>query len=223
MSYYQNLLYKLNLAASNVAIDDMTAYDFAITEPLPTIIDFNYLSILDPPPKNSSTTTLKELKYLSNLTSNRSTQDLELVFQIDTDPKYYFYEILDKHSLPFPMEKFKTIYKIIKPALMNTKYHFNRPRPEILGRIFDIKIDVIKTPTINSPAYPSGHVVYSSLCECILTDMFPDLSAQFKKVVDLTLMGRMLQGVHYPSDNQASIIFTKYMYSHLKNKIWGLS
>jgi membrane-associated phospholipid phosphatase len=219
MGYYQNLLYKLNLAATNTSIDGITAYDFTLNQPVPSIIDFDYLNILDNPPLNSSNTTMKELKYLSNLTSNLSSQDLELIFNIDEDPKYYFYEILDKYNLQFPMEQFKTTYKIIKPALMNTKYYFNRPRPEILARIFDIKINIIKTPTINSPAYPSGHVVYSSLCECVLTDMYPNLSAQFNKVVDQTSLARMMQGVHYPSDGIASIVFTKFMYNKLKNKL----
>ena len=68
MGYYQNLLYKLNLAATNTQIDGITAYDFTLTEPVSSIIDFDYLNILDNPPSNSSNTTMKELKYLSNLT-----------------------------------------------------------------------------------------------------------------------------------------------------------
>ena len=79
---------------------------------------------------------------------------------------------------------------------------------------------MIVTQTHDTPAYPSGHTVYSKLVANILHDMFPKISImELDSIVKITGFARVLQGVHYPSDNEASIIFTDYVFDILSPKL----
>jgi membrane-associated phospholipid phosphatase len=99
---------------------------------------------------------------------------------------------------------------------MNTKGFWNRPRPIQLAKLLNIKLDAIITDTVHSASYPSGHTVYSSLVANIIRDLYPQVNtSQLDKVVTDTAKARMMQGVHYPSDNQASIIFSKFVFNKL--------
>jgi hypothetical protein len=193
------------------------AYDSVFLEkPMPDIINFDYRNILSAPQTNTEQKTIKELEYLSYLTLNRSTEDLNKVHEIDQDIDPLFINILAKNNIVYPIDYIKTFYNIIKPVLMNTKGFWNRPRPIQLAKLLNIKLDVIITDTVHSASYPSGHTVYSSLVANIIKDLYPQVnSSQLDKVVAETAKARMTQGVHYPSDNRASIIFSKFVFDKL--------
>ena len=79
---------------------------------------------------------------------------------------------------------------------------------------------MIVTQTHDTPAYPSGHTVYSKLVANILHDMFPQISfVELDSIVKKTGFARVVQGVHFPSDNEASIIFTNYLFKALNPKL----
>jgi hypothetical protein len=62
--------------------------------------------------------------------------------------------------------------------------------------------------------------VYSSLVAHILKDIHPQIKQQqLDNIVSETAKARVLQGVHYPSDNMASLIFSKFMFDKLNNKL----
>jgi hypothetical protein len=62
--------------------------------------------------------------------------------------------------------------------------------------------------------------VYSSLVSNIIKDKYPKINRQkLDNIVNLTAKARVLQGVHFPSDNKASIKFSNYVYNKLKDKI----
>ena len=102
---------------------------------------------------------------------------------------------------------------------MNTKNYWNRPRPSQLSKLYGIEIEEIVTGTIDTASYPSGHTVYSKLVANILKKIYPQFAKNFDNIVDATAEARFKQGVHYPSDNKASIEFANYVYEKLSNKI----
>lgn len=209
----------LNLILKHSKIKNLS-YDTQITEiPMSNLIDFDYKKILKPFPANTSKETQTELEFLSKLTTNRSKEDHELIYRMDEDIDAYYKDITKKLNLRYPQGYIDLFYDIMRPVLMNLKSYWNRPRPNQLAELYNININRIVTDTIHTASYPSGHTSYSRLVCRVLSEMYPVLSNRFESVVSLTGMARMKQGVHYTSDNKASIIFADYFYDKINPKI----
>jgi membrane-associated phospholipid phosphatase len=138
---------------------------------------------------------------------------------MDEDIDSFFIHFLKNNRLEYPERYINLFYDIVEPILMNCKNYWNRPRPNQLAKLYGTKIDVLVTDTINTASYPSGHTVYSKLVGNILTDMYPELSSQILSIAERTGKARVQQGVHYPSDNGASFVFSNYVYDKLKNRL----
>jgi hypothetical protein len=196
-------------------------YDSVYVEkPISKLIDFDWRKILQSPPLNSSQETFNELLLISKSTKNRKKKDIELVHRIDLDIDTPYELVLKKYRLKYPKNYINLFYDIIRPVILNIKGYWNRPRPKQLAELYNIDIDVIITDTHHTAAYPSGHVVYSSLVSQIIKDIYPQVNQkELDYIVSKTAEARVLQGVHYPSDNQASIIFSRYMFDKLNAKL----
>jgi len=179
------------------------------------IIDFDYKSILDNPPINSSGSTLKELIYISKISNNRNDADVEFVHKIDKNAASLVIDFCDSNNIIFPQNDFDNLYNIIKPLILNTKYYFNRARPYQLAKFYGLTINVIETDTHQTPSYPSGHTVYARLAGNLVANSHPEFKYELDQIVNKSGYARVLQGVHYPSDNQASIIFTDFIFHKL--------
>jgi hypothetical protein len=197
------------------------SYDTVYTEqPVANIVDFDWKKILEAPPSNISKDTFLELQLVSRSTLNRTLEDTKLVEIIDQDPDSIFIDLLKQYNLEYPTSQISAFYNIIKPILFNVKSLWNRPRPAQLAKYYDLNIDVIVTDTHHTAAYPSGHTVYSSLVAHIIEDYYPTIDKQkLDSLVKDTGKARILQGVHYPSDNVASIKLTKFLFNKLKKRI----
>lgn len=203
-------------------INDIVYTNYRLEYPIPDIAnDLDWRNTLPPPPKNNSDTTISELQEISKYTSRLSESNKILVYNIDENPNFLLYPFLEKNNIKFSFEYFKSIYKIIRPILLNIKYFYNRPRPYDLGPMFDISIKVLHTDTHHTPAYPSGHTVYTSLASDIIKKQYNSskIHNELDRIVQTTAECRMMQGVHYSSDNEASIKLTNLIYNHLYSKM----
>jgi plasmid maintenance system killer protein len=200
-------------------IENLT-YDSVFTEkPMSDLVDFDYKKILEPPPANTSKIVKKELQVIYQQTSRRTNDDYDLIFRIDEDIDAFYVRLLKSHQLEYPKRYIDLFYDIVEPIVLNTKSYWNRPRPVQLGKLYNIDIEQIVTDTIHTASYPSGHTVYSRLVRNILSDLYPNLSKNFDIIVEKTAEARIKQGVHYPSDNAASIKFSNYIYKKLHPKL----
>lgn len=201
-------------------IDSLGFDTIFLEQPLSKLVDFDWKKILKPPAKNSSQTTIEELLLISKTTKNRTKKDIELVYNIDQDMDTPFILLLNKYKLKYPQNYIDLFYDIVHPILLNVKGFWNRPRPNQLAKLYNINIDLIKTDTTHTAAYPSGHTVYTSLVASILKDIYPQIDQKkLENIVLETARARVMQGVHYPSDNQASLIFTKFVFNKLNPKL----
>lgn len=201
-------------------IENLGFYTGYAQLPVPDIIDFNWQNILSAPPSNTSKQTISELETISNLTNHRSNNDIQLIKIVDSDPDSPFIDLIEKYNLKYPMTKINEFYHIIEPILMNIKGTWNRPRPSQLAKFYNIDIDFIDSNTTRTASYPSGHTVYGSLVANILKYYYPNIDQrQLDILVNNTARARILQGVHYPSDNKASIVLTKFLFNKLKDKV----
>lgn len=211
----------LNLLLKNKKIKELT-YDTVFTEvPMSNLVDFDYRKILNPPPENTSSITQKELVTVSAATLNKTSDDYDLIFRMDEDMDSFYVRFLKSlgQKYTYPKRYIDLFYDIVEPVLMNTKSYWNRPRPSQLAKLYGIQIERIVTDTINTASYPSGHTVYSKLVANILSDMYPQFADSFNNIAKRTGIARVKQGVHYPSDNEASFIFADYMYKKLQPKL----
>jgi hypothetical protein len=209
LSEFSSVIPSINI--DNIKYTTKTVEDQKVSK----LIDFDYKSILDNPPINSSGSTLKELIYISKITNNRDNKDIEFLNKIDKNPASLVIDFCKNKKITFPQKDFDNLYDIIKPLILNTKYYFNRARPYQLAKLYGLTIDVIETDTHQTPSYPSGHTVYARLAGNLVSSSHPEFKYELDQIVNKSAYARVLQGVHYPSDNSASIIFTDFIFHKL--------
>lgn len=200
-------------------ISELTYGNFYVEQPIPDIVSLDWKTILNPPPTNLSKATIRELEFLSRETLSRSDSELKNVYYVDKYLDEPFRMLLDYYNLTYPQAYINEFYNIIRPVLHNVKSLWNRPRPFQLASLYNIDIDVVHSPTTDTASYPSGHTVYSRLVRNILADMYPRLLSRLDSIVKNTAKARVQQGVHYPSDNNASLILADTMHQHLHKKM----
>ena len=192
-------------------LENQVSYDESMS-----FLDIDLKNLIPNFPKNSSSATEKELNAIAKATKNRSTQELDLVYTVDKDPIGIFTPYLKKHNLKFDSMLFNNYYNMLEQCVYSLKYYYNRARPEQLAEYFDLEIDVLYTATHQTPSYPSGHTMYAELIAHTLSDIYPEHKSEFFKLAKYCGLARILQGVHYPSDNQASITATSLLYPKIK-------
>jgi len=183
-----------------------------------SVLDIELKSLLPPPPKNSSLTTKREVEEIAKATKNRTRRELDLVYLVDNEPLDLFTNSLSKRGMKFPKDVFDTYYNVLEQYVYALKFYHNRARPEQLAPYFNVDIDILYTETHHTPAYPSGHTMYSELAAHILSDLYPELREEFFQLSDYCGLARILQGVHYPSDNKASKIAVNKLYPLMKER-----
>ena len=183
-------------------------------------ITIDWRNVLPDPPANNSKETAKELEYLQAITKNLTISERNLIELVDKEPLDLYNPILRRHDLKMPKKDFKKIYNLTYPVIMNLKHQYNRPRPKQLGDRLGFKINVIETKTHHTPAYPSGHTVYAAMGAYLLADMYPELSSDFFRKIGEAGLARCLQGVHYPSDNEASMVISGAIWQDLRYKLF---
>ena len=144
--------------------EDPKEEDLLVMKQTPSYMTIDWWNLLPDPPENNSRVTIEELKYVSDKTEKISYEELELIQQVDKDPKVLFLDYLDRNGLSFPAVQFKEAYKnTLEPIILNLKWKFKRPRPYQLAPKFNIDIKDTETDTHHTPAYPSGHAAYGGL------------------------------------------------------------
>jgi len=176
----------------------------------------DWKNVLPKPQSNTSKETSKELRYLSQLTNNLSPQQIDLINLVDTEPLDLFTPILRKNGLSLDKSVFNKIWSMTEPIVMSLKDKYDRPRPYQIADLFGLKIKVTESNTHHTPAYPSGHTAYAAMAALYLDELYPDLADQFFHQVGMAGYARILQGVHYPSDNRASMVITGAIWEDIR-------
>ena len=184
------------------------------------LVSIDWRNVLPEPPENNSQITREEIQEVSELSDKRTDRQVELVMVVDKDIRVMFERLLKDNNLSYPAEKIKKIYNtIVFPVIMNLKWRYNRPRPYQLSPKFGVEIDYIPTDTINTPSYPSGHTAYATIIASVLSEMYPELSSEFYELVNVAGKAREIQGVHYESDNDASMVIVGALWQDIKYDI----
>ena len=187
----------------------------------PNLLTVDWENVLPEPPKNSSDITRRELELISDMTKELSQEEYDLVMAVDDDPNSVFMPLLKRIGKQFPKDKFdEFFFSQVDPVITNLKYKFKRARPFQLAEKYGIDIKVTETETHHTPAYPSGHTAYAAFGGSMLATLYPEHTSKFYELINLAGRARILQGVHYPSDNDASMVIASVLYEDLKYKIF---
>jgi|TARA_R110002020_G_scaffold194354_6_gene395116 hypothetical protein len=201
--------------------DEPSDEDLDTMRQTPSYMTIDWWNILPEPPANNSQVTIDELKYIASKTKTISYEDFELVQLVDKDPLDLFLRHLNMFGLQFPAYEFKEAYKnTLEPIILNLKWKFKRPRPYQLADKFNVDINVIETDTHQTPAYPSGHAAYGGLIASMLSDLYPKHSSEFYHLASLIEKARILQGVHYPTDNDAGMLIASAVWQDIRYNIF---
>ena len=183
------------------------------------LITIDWNSIIPDPPSNTSDATKTDLKQVESMTRKLSRKDRDLVMLVDDDTANLFKPYLKKAGLEYPTDLMDSVIDNIDTVLLNLKYKFKRARPFQVAPHLGYIISVIQTSTHQTPAYPSGHQGQGAIIAEVLSSLYPEHKSQWDEFAKLVGKARVMQGVHYPSDNEVSITLAKALWENIKDNL----
>ena len=166
------------------------------------------------PPSDSSFDTAQEIKALKKIPLKK-----EFVKKFD-NIEAAFKKTAEEQDIKDYDKKIAT--KLIKesaPIILELKKHFNRPRPKVLAKKMNIKLDDYEMESMKTPSYPSGHSVQGVLIAKVLGNKYPKAKSAFSKTGKNISYSRRVAHAHYKSDSKMGEKLGNSMYKHIKNKI----
>ena len=169
-------------------------------------------------PKNSSLETAKELLIIQAATGRMDEFMKNSIEKHDNDPAYAIKVYMDVFGLQYDNDYIEKVILESSEYVLQQKYAFKRPRPFQLGDKFAVKFKVFKSKTAKTPAYPSGHSCQSRLIAEIYAEKYPEHRQNLILAAEECGFGRVMAGLHYPSDHKAGISLAKRLLSMMKDK-----
>lgn len=147
-------------------------------------------------PDNDSPTTMRELKYLSGIKTNKN------LVEDGDDIKENFIPLIDENEIPISKTYVKQVIKESAKFVMEMKYHYNRPRPFQVAEVYGIKLNGHKTDSMSTPSFPSGHAIQGYLIAELFSSVDPRNSKQYHAIGEKIAHSRINAKAHYPSDKK---------------------
>ena len=150
----------------------------------------------------------KEILIVQNYVKNRSMNDISLFQKTDESITYAFVDEVNE-SLQELNSIITSTHILIIIYLF--KYSINRARPKQINPT----LNVLKSNTADTPAYPSGHAFQAYYLSKYLSDKYPHKKELFDTIAEECAMARVYAGLHFPSDNQFSRQMTDLLFYSL--------
>ena len=159
------------------------------------------------PPNDNSNTTRQEINKINKIpireTFVKEKDDGQRNFEKIVGPDPLIKQLIDESG----------------PIIGKLKDHYNRPRPKVLAKKFNIDMKDIELKTMKTPSYPSGHSVQGRLIAKVLGDKHPAAKKAFEKTGNDISFSRRVARAHYKSDSKMGEKMGDMMYEHIKNKV----
>lgn len=176
------------------------------------LLDINTAELLDfPYPPNSSEQTKKELIAIKNFMAISHPEDFSSnLKKMDEDPAQFVidhYEEITNKKAPKNVLKFITSGDV-EVLAMKLKMYYNRPRPYQIAEHYGIEFDYnksIQKGAAHHPSYPSGHTLSAYFTAEALGYASPQIKKELLKKAKMVAESRIMEGVHFKSDNDFSI------------------
>ena len=165
----------------------------------------------DPYPENISPAAKQELyEIVSKVDKLTNEEWRKRCFFIDRQLGKYLNGYAEKAG----MRQFKSIFEQVNHLYLNsliyqTKYYYNRLRPNQLAYYLKIGLTSANTRTGHTPSYPSGHTLQAHFYTKLISDVMniPWEDEATREVA----ASRMSMGIHYKTDNDFAIKISEYL------------
>jgi acid phosphatase (class A) len=161
------------------------------------------VKLLPPPPAIGSLAQQRDMQADIQAEKDRTPEQAAKAVADNEISVFRFADILGPHftaaELPITSKFFQQVIELQRVILIPTKDVWNRPRPFITNP--DLH-PVGELPTNGS--YPSGHSHFGYLSGILLGQMVPEKAAELMVRAVEYDDNRVLAGVHYPTDVEAS-------------------
>ena len=164
------------------------------------------------PPDPLAISVFYEVENLKSTQEQYSDKDKELLTEqvnaADKDLFKLFFEYGKNNGLNIDTLKnceseLEEILKDVNSIVMTKKYYFNFPRPwQYQMHDPTIMTSAIR-PSIDAPAYPSGHSTQAVVISAVLGNTFPNHRENFAKIAESIGINRVKAGWHFLMDHIA--------------------
>ncbi len=163
---------------------------------------FDAVKILPPPPAAGSLAAGADLAAVRQAQVWRTPEQIEWARQVEKFDVFAVFGAgnllgpqFQRENFPLLGELFRNLDDDLRPLLDSAKNLFARPRPFLV----DPRLEpCVSRPTTGS--YPSRHACDSYLSAAVLAEIFPGKRAELLERAERAAWGRVLGGVHFPSD-----------------------
>ena len=136
----------------------------------------------------------------------------------DQNASYYIEEHLKKNDLEYDPKNIEFIEQQCRPIIRHYKNYFNRPRPYQVAAVYNKKLDRFKSDTAKTPAYPSGHAMQPMVVALHYAKKYPQHRQELIRAAKICGYGRVIAGMHYPSDYDAGIELAKQVMKYMTHE-----
>jgi acid phosphatase (class A) len=180
----------------------------------PTILDLTL--ILPPPPAQDSDITKAELADIHRIEKQRTPQQIAQAQADDKEEDIFIFKAalgpnFTADQLPLTTAFSGHVRLDEGAAGKPLKTSFSRPRPYQ----FDSSLHPVCELTKETNSYPSGHTLSGYLLAFTLVQIVPEKREQIMKRADEYANNRIVCGVHYPSDVQASHLVAYIVFGYM--------
>ena len=161
------------------------------------------IRLLPPPPALNSVSGNLDLQQVLEAQKTRTTAQIT---QADGDTKKSVFRFADVLGTNFTADKlpvtaafFEHLAKDGSVPMKEAKAYWKRPRPYNSSTEVHPGIQTEGT----SPSYPSGHATFAYLTAVVLANIVPEKKTEIFARAQSYAEGRVIGGVHYPSDIEA--------------------
>jgi acid phosphatase (class A) len=185
-------------------------------EPYPLAARLDLVTLLPPPPASGTEADRADLAAVLALQASRSTAQIELAKADAEASVFRFADAIggdfDAAHLPQTARLFERLTASISAVVGPVKDHWNRPRPFLASG----KVEPLLRP--DGATYPSGHGVLARLYAIVLADLMPEKRREIFARGDRFAQGRLVNGVHYPSDIEAGFLAATAIAAELRQQ-----
>lgn len=176
---------------------------------------FDITKVLPPPPEAGSLAAKTDLDVVLHAQTWRTPAEAEWAKFIDKDNAFNHASVLGawftKENLPVTAKFLSDVTDDANAVGALTKQFYSRQRPS--------QIDPRVQPLVPVPAtaaYPSGHVTRAFTWAMVLAEIFPDRRDALLERAHRAAWGRVLAGVHFPSDLIGGQLMAEAIVAELK-------
>ena len=178
----------------------------------------NLATVLPAPPTVGSLAAHADLETVLQVQAARTPEQIEWARIVDGNDLFAAFGAGGLLGPQFKQENFPLLLALLKdvsadlrPLVDMSKKFYSRPRPYVV----DVRVKPCVAPPAND-SYPSGHAYGGYLRAAVLAEIFPDLRTALFDRARYFAWGRLIAGVHFPTDLEGGRRLAEAGFAELK-------